>query len=315
MASHSKSAVVVAGAANLGIAAVKLAAAAVTGSASMLSEGIHSIVDTLDQALLLLGMRLSKRPPDARHPFGHGHEVYFWSTIVGTLIFGVGGGVSFYEGLLRVMHGGRLENATWSYVVLGVAFVFESTSWVVGARRLREEGGAPARSFWRRLRDSKDPTVVTVILEDSAAIFGIALACGGLVLSHVFRLPALDGVAAMGIGALLMVVAVVLIRESRSLVIGESADPEMVVRLREIFAADPSVHRVGEVLTMHFGPDQVLVNAQLEFEDGLTSGALEDAVDRIEARTRRAFPIVSRIFVELEPLSRKRARRGDAPAR
>jgi cation diffusion facilitator family transporter len=300
---RSRSAVIVAGAANLAIAVLKLAAAAVTGSAAMLSEGIHSLVDTLDQVLLLLGLRLSRRHPDAKHPFGYGHEVYFWSTIVGTLIFGVGGGVSFYEGLLRVLHGGRLEDATWSYVVLGVAFVFESASWVIGVRQLREEGRG--RSFWKRLRDSKDLAVVTVILEDSAAIAGIVLAFAGTWLSHAFHSPVFDGAAAMGIGALLMVVAVLLIRESRSLVIGESADPAMVARLRELFASDPSVDRVGEVLTMHFGPDQVLVNAQLEFKDGLTSDALEGAVDRIEARTRVALPVVSRIFVELESLSKK----------
>jgi cation diffusion facilitator family transporter len=237
--------------------------------------------------------------------------VYFWSTLVGTMIFALGGGVSLYEGLLRVLHGGRLEDSAWSYGSLGAAFVFESASWIVGFRGMRE--GRPRRRFWAKLRESKDPAVVTVMLEDSAAIVGIALALGGLLLSRAFHTAIYDGIAAMAIGVLLMTVSVLLIRETRSLVIGESADPDMVARLREILASDPSVHRVGELLTMHFGPEQVLVNAQLEFEDGLTSNALEDAVDRIETRTRQEFPIVSRIFVELESLSRQRATTSPTP--
>lgn len=301
---ESKSTVVVAGAANLAIAVVKFVAAALTGSASMLSEGVHSVVDTLDQGLLLFGLHSSKRPPDDDHPFGYGQELYFWSTLASTVIFGVGGGVSFYEGLLRVLHGGALQSPRWSYIALAAAFVFESISWAVGYRRLRKT--FPRRGLWRAFHESKDPAVLTVVVEDTVALIGIALAFVGVLSSHIFHSPLPDGIAAMCIGVLLATAAILLMRESRSLIVGESAEPKLRARLREILRADSSVNRVGGIITMHFGPDQVMVNAQVEFRDGLQSDELEQAIDRIQMRVRQGCPMVKRIFVELETLSRRR---------
>lgn len=303
----SKTVVVVAATANLGVATVKFIAAAASGSAALLSEGFHSVVDTVNQLLLLFGLRASRKPADDLHPFGYGQELYFWSTVVGTIIFGVGGGVSFYEGLLKVLHGGPIRSAAWSYAALAVALVLESVSLVVGYRKMRRRH--PGDSLWHSFRVSKDPSVMTVVLEDTAAIAGIALAFIGVLLTHVFESSVFDGIAAMCIGVLLATVAVLLTRESRSLVIGESADPGMVRRLREILGADQAVHRVGGLLTMHFGPDQILVNAQIEFADRMTSDDLEEAVDRIESAVRSEYPQVKRIFVELESLSRPGARR------
>jgi cation diffusion facilitator family transporter len=297
-----RTSVLAAGAANLGIAIVKFAAAAASGSASMFSEGLHSLVDTIDQGLLLVGMHLARRPPDARHPFGHAQETYFWSTVVGMLIFGVGGGVSFYTGLRKLLAPAPLESAAWSYASLAVAFVFEGTSLVIGYRKLRQDN--PRRGAWRALRDSKDPAVIAVVLEDSAAVIGLVIAATGVFLSHACGDTRFDAAAAMAIGLLLAIMASLLIHETRSLVVGESADPALVGRLRDIFTADPCVRRVGNILTMHLGPTHVLVNAQIQFREELRSSELERAIDRLEGTVKSACPIVKSIFVELESLSR-----------
>ena len=284
---------------NAAIAVSKFVAAALTGSSSMLSEGFHSSVDTADQALLLLGMRRSRRPADELHPFGHGKELYFWSLVVAMVVFGVGGGVSVYEGVQHIVHAPRLESATWNYWVLGVAAVFEAISWVVGVRefvRSKPEGlGA-----WEAFRRSKDPTVFTVVFEDSAALVGLGLAFAGVFLSHRLGRPWIDGAASICIGLLLAAVAVVLARESKNLLVGERADLAQVRDIARIVAADPAVRGADRPMTMQLAPDEVLLNLGLHFREGLTLDEVEGAVDRLEARIRGRYPDVKRIFIEAQ---------------
>lgn len=268
-------------AANLAIAISKFAAAALTGSAAMLSEGIHSVVDTGNQGLLLLGIRRSRVPPDADHPFGHGKELYFWSLVVAIVLFGVGGGLAFYEGVVHVLSPSPLEHPFISYVVLIVAFVLESASWTVALRELRKE--AAGRGLWRTLRYTKDPTVPTVLFEDSAALIGLVAAFAGIWLAEATGDPRFDGVGALVIGVVLAVVAVVLAYESRGLLIGERADPDLVEQIRELARLDPGVVSVEDVRTMHVGPRTVLVTLRASFR-GPASVDVEAAVARLHER-------------------------------
>lgn len=284
---------------NAAIATFKFVAAALTGSSSMLSEGIHSTVDTANQALLLLGMHRSRRPPDRLHPFGHGKELYFWALIVAMVLFGVGGGMSVYEGILHVVHAPPLEDPTWNYWVLGASFVFESVSWVIGVREFRR-AKHPGTGFLAAARRSKDPTVYTVVFEDSAAILGVVVAALGVIFSHRLGLAWIDGAASILIGLILSGVAVFLSYESKNLLVGESADPAEVEDLRRLAEADPAVRGVERPLTMQLAPREVLLNLALHFEPGLTLADVEAAIDRIEARIRSAHPDVKRIFVEAQ---------------
>src|ERR1700704_6091290 len=253
----SKVAVYGAIAANVAIAVTKFVVAGMTGSSAMLSEGIHSAVDTFNGVLLLVGLKLSQRPATPEHPFGHGKELYFWSLIVAVLIFGVGGGLSFYEGVLHIRRPEPLRDPMWNYIVLGVAAVFEGSSFAIALRQfLKEAGNNP---FWEALHRSKDPTTYTVLAEDFAALIGLAVAALGIGLSHRFNKPELDGAASIAIGLLLAGVAVALIRESRSLLIGEGIRPETARAIRKIALEQPNVRDVGRVLSMYVGPDDVLV--------------------------------------------------------
>ncbi len=290
--------------ANLLIAAAKFVAAAFTGSSSMISEGIHSIVDTGNEGLLLLGIHQSKRPPDEVHPFGHGKELYFWSLIVAVVLFGIGGGMSVYEGISHILHPNALEQAIWSYVVLGIAFVAESSSWLLAFRQF-----APARqnsTLWQAIRTSKDPTVVTVLLEDSAALAGLVVAFGGIWLSHTFNDARIDGAASVLIGLILAVVAIVLTYESRGLLIGERADTEVIASVRQIVSTDAAVLDVQRLLTMHLGPEEILLTLELHFRPQLSSQALTVAIDRLESAIRTSHPEITRIFVEAKALGSKR---------
>jgi cation diffusion facilitator family transporter len=282
--------------ANVAIAAAKFAAAAVTGSSAMLSEAIHSVVDTGDGLLLWLGLRRSRRPPDDLHPFGHGKELYFWTTVVAILVFAVGGGMSAYEGILHIAHPAPERSRLWSYLVLGVAALLEGTSWSVAAREFARAKGR--RSAWRAIRTTKDPLVFTVLLEDSAALVGIAIALAGVTLAHATGRAWLDGAASIAIGALLMSVAAVLAREARGLVIGESASAETVAEVRRVAAADPAVDGVERALTVHFGPEVVVLNLDLRFRRGLRAADVVEAVARIERALRGAHPELKFIFVE-----------------
>ena len=283
-------------AANVAIAATKLVVAGVTGSSAMLSEGIHSSVDSFNGVLLLIGIRLSQRPATPEHPFGHGKELYFWSLIVAVLIFGLGGGISFYEGVQHIRHPEPLHDPTWNYVVLGAATVFESISFGIALRQfLRTSGGTP---FWQAVHRSKDPTTYTVLAEDSAALAGLAIAAAGIALSHHFAMPALDGAASVLIGLLLAGVASMLTWQSRGLLIGEGIRPETARAIRAIALAQPGVRDVGRVLSMYVGPDDALVTMDLDFDEGVAAADAGLAMAEVGRRVRAQFPMIQRLFIE-----------------
>lgn len=290
--------------ANFVIAVAKFAAAAFTGSSAMLSEGIHSVADTGNQGLILLGLNRSKKPADAMHPFGHGKELYFWSLIVAIILFGVGGGLSIYEGIIHVQHPAELGDPTWNYVVLAIAFVVESIAWFIALRELLHHQ-QPDEGFWQTLRSSKDPSIYTVLGEDTAALLGIIVAFLGVFLGHRLDMPVLDGVASLVIGIILAIVAVFLAYESKGLIVGESADMHVVQRIRQVAKSDPAVAQVRDVLTMHFGPRDVLLNMDIEFRPNLSASELATAVDRLETNIRQEEPSIRRIFIEAEALKRQ----------
>lgn len=298
MAAESKRAIVAAIAGNAAIAAIKFVAAAMTGSSAMISEGIHSLVDTGNGGLLFHGLRRGARPADTAHPFGHGMEVYFWSLIVAVSIFGIGGGMSIYEGITHIRHPSNLENPLVNYIVLALAMVFESISFSVawsGFRRHKR-----GKRTFAAIHHGKDPSLFTVLFEDTAALLGLVAAFVGVLLSHLLDAPILDGVASVVIGAILVCAALWLAYESRSLLVGEAADPELVAAVRAIALADPAVRGLGAVLTMHLGPEEVLLNLEVQFAPHTSVEAIHQAVHRIEEHIREPFPQVNRIFIEVE---------------
>ena len=284
--------------ANLGIAVAKFVAAALTGSSAMLSEGIHSVVDTGNQGLLLLGIRRSRRPADADHPFGHGKELYFWSLVVAIVLFGVGGGLALYEGIIHVLAPEPIEDYFVSYVVLIVAFLLESASWTVAVRELRRE--THGRSMVRTIRYSKDPSLVTVLFEDSAALLGLIAAFAGIWLAESTGDPRFDGVGSLVIGFVLAVVAVVLAYESRGLLIGERAEPELVDEIRRLVEADPGVAGVEEVRTMHVGPRTVLVTLRAVFR-GTAAADVDAAIGRVRVSLEALDPGLLDVTIEPVP--------------
>ena len=293
---NSKVAIYGAVAANVAIAVTKFVVAGITGSSAMLSEGIHSAVDTFNGILLLVGLKLSQRPATPEHPFGHGKELYFWSLIVAVLIFGVGGGLSFYEGVQQVRHPQPMQDPMWNYVVLGVAAVFEGSSFVIALRQFLTQAGSTP--FWEALHRSKDPTTYTVLAEDAAALAGLVVAAVGIALSQRLDKPVLDGAASLIIGLLLAGVAVALTWESRSLLIGEGIRPETARAIRSIALAQPKVRDVGRVLSMYVGPDDVLVTMDLDFDDGTAAADAGAAIAAVERQVRERYPMIKRLFIE-----------------
>ncbi len=288
---------------NVVIGISKYVAAAFTGSAAMLAEAFHSTADTGNELLLLVGMKRSTRPPDALHPFGHGKVLYFYSLLVAVYIFGVGGVLAIYEGISHFRHPEDFTHVGWNYVVLGVAFVFESYSWRVSYRELRARKD-PDESTWDEIIGSKDPTVFTIFLEDTAALIGTFLAFLGILIGSVFHNPYFDPAASILIGLLLTGVAFLLARESGALIVGERTSRARIDRIRRLICSDPSVENVGDLLTMQLGPEQVLLNVDIKFHGGLDVQKLESAIDRIEARIRQQEPTVGRIFIEADSLRR-----------
>ena len=298
MAHESKTTIYAALAGNLAIALTKFGAAFWTGSAAMLSEAIHSTVDTGNQLLMLYGLRRSARPATPAHPFGYGLELYFWTFVVAILIFGLGAGVSIFEGIDKLRTPHPVENAIVNYVVLGLSFLFEGASWLVALRAFRAQNRST--DLLEAVQRSKDPTVFTVLLEDSAALAGLLIAGIGLACAEIFQLPRLDGVASVLIGLVLAGVAAFLAAECKGLMLGEAADPAVRAGLRDIVTRTPGVHGVNEVLTMHFGPRDVLAAISLDFDDAMPAEAVERATSSIEREIKAVFPQVRRIFVEVQ---------------
>jgi len=302
MASASKTVIYAALAGNSLIAVTKFAAAALTGSSAMVSEGIHSLVDTGNQALLLFGLRQARKPPDERFPFGHGKEVYFWSFVVAILIFGLGAGISIYEGVSHLLKPPELRNPAVNYVVLGLALVFEGAAWTFAFREFRKTKGK--LGWLRAVQASKDPTVLVVLFEDSAAMLGLLIALAGVGLSQATGNPLYDGAASIGIGGVLAVTAAWLAAETKGLLIGERARPDVVEDIRRICRDLDKVERVNEVLTMHMGPEYVLATLSLEFADALTITELERTIEDLNQRIRAAHPEVKKVFIEAESVAK-----------
>ncbi|CAN7215101.1 cation diffusion facilitator family transporter [Mesorhizobium sp. LjRoot246] len=298
MAGHggSKKVIYAALAGNLAIALTKFAAAFFTGSSAMLSEGVHSLVDTGNGGLLLYGMRRAARPPDRTHPLGYGRELYFWSFIVALLVFAVGAGVSFYEGVIHIMAPEPVANAEVTYIVLALSFLFEGSSWLVALKEFRREKGK--QGWLRAVQSSKDPSVYTVLFEDSAALLGLIVAFAGILASELLEMPELDGAASIGIGLILGATAAFLARESKGLLIGEPASPEVQRQVLAIAQHDPAVQRANGVLTVHMGPTEIVAGLSIEFEDHLTAPEIEACVERLEAKLKEEMPEITRLFVK-----------------
>ena len=288
---------------NLLIAATKFTAAFFTGSSAMLSEGIHSMIDTGNGVLMLVGVRKSKKPADKEHPFGHGRELYFWSLVVAFSIFAVGGGLSIYEGILHVIHPEPMQNVVWNYAVLGASAVFEGISWYFGWRAFdKVRRGKP---IVEAMQLSKDPTTFTVLLEDSTALAGLVIAFLGVFLGQQFGIVYFDGVASILIGILLCCVALFLGGESKSLLIGEAVAPETIDGIRKIAESEKDVDRAKKILTIYIGPDDVAATLEIEFKHDITAAELRRAVRRIEIAIKEKYPRIKNVFYEAESLTER----------
>lgn len=286
------------------IAITKFIAAGLTGSSAMFSEGIHSLVDSGNGLLLLYGIKQSKKPADEKHPFGRGQELYFWTLIVAVMIFAVGGGISFYEGVLHVLHPTPVHNPQLNYIVLGFSIFFESITWFVAYREFNKFKGKLGHI--QAMRASKAPTTFAVLLEDTAALLGLIVALVGIALSHALNMPVLDGVASIIIGLILAGVAIFLAEETKGLLIGESAVPETVRDLEKIAEDDPAVERFIRARTMHMGPYEILLAMDLLFYPEMSSVELADAIDRIEIKIREKHPEIKYIYLEAKGVRGKK---------
>jgi len=299
MAGGSKVVVYAALAGNLAIAAAKLVAFVRTGSSAMLTEAIHSLVDTGNQGLLLHGLSRAARPPDEAHPFGHGMELYFWSFVVALLIFTLGGAVSIYEGVHKIQHPQVIEQAWVNFVVLGVAILFEGSSFAIALRefnRVRRTSG-----LLLSIRRSKDPSVFAVLLEDGAALAGLLVALLGVGAAVFLHIPQADGVASVVIGVMLILVAAFLANETRSLLTGEAASPRVVSAVRALLEGDPRVGAVAEVLTMHLGPQEILLGVTLDFRADVSAGELEGVAQDLTQAIEQVDDRITRVFLRPRP--------------
>ncbi len=304
MAGSAKGPIYAAIGANIAIAVSKFIAAGISGSSAMLSEGIHSLVDTGNGFLLLYGIKASKKAPDEEHPLGHGKELYFWSLIVAVLIFAIGGGMSFYEGLEHLKHPEPIGDPTLSYIVLIAAMIFEGFALVLAVKSFNKIRGRTP--FWQAIKTSKDPATFAVIFEDSAALLGLVVALLGVYLGHTFQEPLFDGAASIVIGVILSGIAILLAYESKALLIGESAEPEIRASVTKLVMADEAVHKMSPPLTMHFGPENVLLALDVEFKDEMTSDEIEESVRRMEQQIRENHGIVKRIFIEAKAIANRK---------
>ncbi len=284
--------------ANLGIAVAKFVASAITGSSSMLTEGVHSLVDSGNQLLLLYGQARARRAPDAAHPFGYGRELYFWAFIVAILIFAIGAGVSIYEGWAHIQEPEPLRDPTINYIVLVVAVLLEGTSWAIAVRGFNRTRGRSG--WWQSVRRSKDPAGFIVLFEDSAALMGLGIAGVGVWASHHYGDARIDGVASVAIGCVLAGVAILLAREAKGLLIGESADPDLIATLWRLLEARPEITNVNHIRTVHSAPDAVFVAISADFADHLPMGEAENLIEVMETSLKAAVPQLSSIYIRPE---------------
>ncbi len=295
---ESKGTVLVAGAANLGIAVAKIAAGLLSGSSSMLAEGAHSVADTLNEVFLLAALQRSGKPADDKHPFGYGMERYFWSLLAAVGIFVLGAGFSFYQGVRALLHPEPLEDLVLAFVVLAVSFVFEFVSWLKAVRQLRSEARAKQESTLRHVAQTPDPTVKTVAFEDTAALIGLVFAAAGLGLHALTGSGAWDGVASLAIGVLLIVVAVSLGNQSKRMLIGSAVPADLRGRIRAKIEESPGVDQVVELLTMRLGPEDVMVAARVDVSDHTSGGDLEQVADEVDRRVCESFEEVKHVFLD-----------------
>ena len=303
MASGSKKVIFAALVGNSLIAITKFIAASVTGSSAMLSEAIHSLVDTGNQGLLLYGMKRAAKPADKQFPFGHGKEIYFWSFVVAILIFALGGGISVYEGINHLLHPQPATNPLINYFVLVLAMIFEGVAWFFALREFMKSKGE--NGYIDAINQTKDPAVIVVLFEDSAAMLGLFVALGGVALTHLTGNVYYDGSASILIGLILIGTAIWLARETKGLLIGESAEPQIVQEIHEMVQDNPIVEGINEILTMHMGPDFILVTLGADFIDSASAAAVEKQVARLDQQIKTRFPKVKRVFIEAEKMARK----------
>jgi len=307
MASGSRKVIFAALAGNALIAVTKFAAASYTGSSAMLSEAIHSLVDTGNQGLLLYGMKAAARPADNRHPFGYGMELYFWAFVVAILIFGLGAGISFYEGITKIADPHPVTSPIVNYIVLTVAIGFESVAWTIAFKEFRKIKGS--NSYFQSVRHSKDPALFTVLFEDSAAMAGLLVALAGIAAAQYLDMPWLDGAASIGIGLILAFTAAFLAYECKGLLIGESAKPAVTSGIRDMAMATGSVDGINELRTMHMGPEDVLLALSLDMRDDLNAGTVETTISALEAAIKARYPEVRRVFIEIQSATQHAAAR------
>ena len=280
------------------IAVTKFFAASLTGSSAMFSEGIHSLVDTGNQGLLLYGLRKAKKPADESHPFGYGAELYFWAFVVAILIFAVGAGISIYEGVHKIMDPHPVTDPTINYLVLGLAMIFEGIAWWIAYKEFVAIKGN--RSLVQAVRDSKDPTVFTVLFEDSAAMLGLVFAFVGIFLADYLGMPMLDGVASVMIGIILAITAMLLAYETKGLLIGEAAAPEIVADIRALVTKTDDVDKLNEIRTLHRGPNDILLAISIDFKNDITVGKVENTIYKLELAIKEMHPQVKRLYIEVQ---------------
>lgn len=296
MSSGSKKVIWAALVGNALIAVTKFGAALISGSSAMLSEGIHSMVDTGNQVLLLYGLKRSQAPPDEDFPFGHGKEIYFWSFVVAILIFAVGAGISFYEGVVHILHPSEPGDPTVNYIVLALAAMFEGAAWLFAFREFSRAKGK--WGYIEAVRRGKNPSLFVVLFEDSAAMLGLLMAFLGVYMTRITGNPVYDGLASIAIGLILGGTAIWLAHETKGLLIGESANREIVHGISILASSFPHIETVNEVLTLHMGPDFILANISLDLVDTVPAGQVEKVLEQIRETIKREYPQVKRVFAE-----------------
>ena len=285
-------------AANLFIAATKFIAGTVSSSSAMISEGIHSLVDTVNELLLLWGIKQSKKPHDSKHPFGYGRELFFWSFMVSMLIFGLGGGISIYQGVIHIYNPGPLGNPFWSYIVLAASLFFEGFSFVVAARvfnKLRN-----GQSWWKAIKNSKDPSDFLVLFEDGAAVTGLLIVVACTWLGHRYHITYLDGIASLLVGLLLLIISLVLARECRSLLMGEGIRQVTKQRIVVITEEDESAEKMLRLFSIYVGPEEILLMMDIQFNKSLKTPDIHHSIDRIRDKIQKEFPLIKYLIIQPE---------------